>query len=412
MNRSSDFESDLLDSMGFKGKLHHTFLDGGARDTLTTKLDSMASDGAVNNCSDVLEIILTKEAEFIATNTSTTSYISDQIILDIQQSPTCQVYRSSCKNIKLPASSIRNILHSFPMTKTHSEPNSEMNTPTYIRKFTQTSRIRSLFRGNRIQDVSSESTLRTSLDVIASSHDIQMGDKSARNSNYNLSCKQPTLQSTHRLSEARRLRVQTKEPYELTKVNLESANESILAVKDSLTSRLGKSRYVMGASVDEMSKNIKHKKPNHKRAYSADIETRIRRASLSSILETSHIAKKASNSPIMDLNGDIEKVQGKVNQYYLLRDIGSGSFGKVILAKHEQTGKYFACKTISKNRLRKKFRFSAKSHQKADEIMAEIKREVAILKQLPKHPKIVNLVEVLDDSAEDELFLCIKSTDF
>ena len=45
-------------------------------------------------------------------------------------------------------------------------------------------------------------------------------------------------------------------------------------------------------------------------------------------------------------------------------------------------------------------------YDRAYSFATESKREVAILKHLPKHPNIVNLVEVLDDSTEDELYLC------
>lgn len=186
---------------------------------------------------------------------------------------------------------------------------------------------------------------------------------------------------------------------------LRNSNVSLSKPTDSpLTARIHRSRKILGGRLEE----VKNQFARHARSYSADVESRHPRPRSNRIVETSYIRKKQNaNKRVMNIHGDLEQVQGKVNQYYLLRDIAYGSFGRVILAKDEVTFDYYACKQISKNRLRKKFRFNAKSQQKADEIMAEIKREVGILKTLPKHSKIVNLVEVLDDSSEDDLFLSI-----
>ena len=123
------------------------------------------------------------------------------------------------------------------------------------------------------------------------------------------------------------------------------------------------------------------------------------------IVETSVVYdKKWSQQSLKCANGSSELSQGKINQYHLLNDLGTGSFGKVVLAKDELTNYYYACKRISKSRIRKTFRFQA-LHGHFD-ITAEMKREVAVLKKLSKHSNIVHLIEVLDDSTEDELYLC------
>jgi hypothetical protein len=95
----------------------------------------------------------------------------------------------------------------------------------------------------------------------------------------------------------------------------------------------------------------------------------------------------------------LEQSQGKVNQYHLIREIGAGAFGKVMLCKSEESERYYACKIISKNRLKKQFRWSNADH------LHTIKREIAILKKISKHPNINALVEVLDDGSEDNLYM-------
>nr|KAJ3422596.1 Calcium calmodulin-dependent protein kinase kinase 2 [Polyrhizophydium stewartii] len=135
------------------------------------------------------------------------------------------------------------------------------------------------------------------------------------------------------------------------------------------------------------------------------------------IVETSVIySKEETLATVISPWGDAERAQGHVNQYHILKDIGTGSYGRVVLVRSDQTGLYYACKIISKSRLRRKFRFmpaqpggpSLPATQKTcidDEIMATIKREVAVLKKLSMHPNIVNLVEVLDDAKEDNIYM-------
>ena len=118
------------------------------------------------------------------------------------------------------------------------------------------------------------------------------------------------------------------------------------------------------------------------------------------VLETSTIYFMNEQFSCISPTGEVETCQGKVNQYHLLRDIGSGAYGKVVLCRNEQTGRYYACKIISKNRLKKKFRW----HVNADHLES-VKREIAILKKISKHRNINALVEVLDDGREDNLYM-------
>ncbi|KXS19935.1 kinase-like protein [Gonapodya prolifera JEL478] len=121
---------------------------------------------------------------------------------------------------------------------------------------------------------------------------------------------------------------------------------------------------------------------------------------------------------------------GAVNQYELLREIGSGSYGRVVLAYSHEAGRYYACKVISKSRLRRKFRWSASNGGSPVRSIAEpasgvsvesvsgpqwmenVKREVAILKKLSNHPNINQLVEVLDDARDDSLYMVFELCEY
>ncbi|KAK6092858.1 hypothetical protein MT418_006853 [Batrachochytrium dendrobatidis] len=181
---------------------------------------------------------------------------------------------------------------------------------------------------------------------------------------------------------------------------------------------------------DESLEKAKHKKSKaialfQKRSKSEELETnqltekQLRSSSYSTnqrIVETSVIySKDESQDTVLSPTGEPEYAQGRVNQYHILKDIGTGAFGRVVLVRSEETKMYYACKVISKSRLRKKFRWvydgkpspqSLSSKKNEDnEVMASIKREVAVLKKLSEHPNIVNLVEVLDDEKEDNLYI-------
>ncbi|KAJ3257559.1 Calcium/calmodulin-dependent protein kinase kinase 1 [Boothiomyces macroporosus] len=120
------------------------------------------------------------------------------------------------------------------------------------------------------------------------------------------------------------------------------------------------------------------------------------------IVETTRIyAKKDISYTIQTANGQ-EESQGKVNQYLLLHNLGAGAYGRVVLARDETTNYNYACKIISKSRLLKQFRFVPGGEAAAMEL---IKREVAILKKVSNHSKIISLYEVLDDANEDNLYL-------
>eukprot|EP00756_Hemistasia_phaeocysticola_P013778 Hpha_TRINITY_DN15298_c1_g1::TRINITY_DN15298_c1_g1_i1::g.68313::m.68313 len=72
----------------------------------------------------------------------------------------------------------------------------------------------------------------------------------------------------------------------------------------------------------------------------------------------------------------------KIGKYELGRQLGTGTYSKVKVGKHVDTGAEYAVKIIDKAQL-------------AEERMEEqLKREIAVMKLL-KHPNIVSLIEVL-----------------
>ncbi|KAJ3176912.1 Calcium calmodulin-dependent protein kinase kinase 2 [Irineochytrium annulatum] len=121
-----------------------------------------------------------------------------------------------------------------------------------------------------------------------------------------------------------------------------------------------------------------------------------RPSSVHQVVETHTIYDKRDISHwVLSPHGVAEEAQGRVNQYVILRDIGRGAFGRVVLCFEDcDGGRYYACKVISKARIRRQYRFE-------DDPLTCVKREIAILKKLSKHPNINALVEVVDDETED-----------
>jgi serine/threonine protein kinase len=108
---------------------------------------------------------------------------------------------------------------------------------------------------------------------------------------------------------------------------------------------------------------------------------------------------------------DDSTAQARINQYFILEEIGKGAFGKVMKCKNEESGEHFACKILSKSRLKNKFRQTRSAnqtneHENIDDLrLGLVKREIAILKKLSKHPNINALIEVVDDVREDNLYM-------
>ncbi|XP_023941983.2 calcium/calmodulin-dependent protein kinase kinase 1 isoform X2 [Bicyclus anynana] len=144
-----------------------------------------------------------------------------------------------------------------------------------------------------------------------------------------------------------------------------------------------------------------------------------------SSLLRSHTAKSAESSgqgspkarriPRESRRVSLAQASGYVqlNQYRLLEPIGQGSYGIVKLAYSEEDDTHYAMKILSKRKLmRRAGLFGRAPPRKAGpgpppDPLQRVYREIAVLKKLD-HPNVVKLVEVLDDPAEDQLYLVFQ----
>lgn len=74
-------------------------------------------------------------------------------------------------------------------------------------------------------------------------------------------------------------------------------------------------------------------------------------------------------------------------EYELGQELGRGEFGVTYLCTEKLTGEMYACKSISKKKLRTRVDIE------------DVKREVEIMKQLPKHVNIVSLKDTYEDES-------------
>ncbi|XP_016460966.2 calcium-dependent protein kinase 32 [Nicotiana tabacum] len=72
--------------------------------------------------------------------------------------------------------------------------------------------------------------------------------------------------------------------------------------------------------------------------------------------------------------------------YELGRELGRGEFGVTYLCTDKANGEVYACKSISKKKLRTRVDIE------------DVRREVEIMKHLPKHPNIVTLKDTYEDN--------------
>lgn len=92
----------------------------------------------------------------------------------------------------------------------------------------------------------------------------------------------------------------------------------------------------------------------------------------------------------MQNKADNKKMGARVGPYIVTSTLGQGTFGKVKLAQHQETGNQYAIKILDKSDI------------KANELTVNVRREIAIMKAL-KHRNIVNLIEVL--SSKTKLYI-------
>uniref|UniRef100_A0A0C9S649 non-specific serine/threonine protein kinase n=1 Tax=Wollemia nobilis TaxID=56998 RepID=A0A0C9S649_9CONI len=79
--------------------------------------------------------------------------------------------------------------------------------------------------------------------------------------------------------------------------------------------------------------------------------------------------------------------------YVLGRELGRGEFGITYLCSDKESGENFACKSISKKKLRTAID------------VEDVRREVQIMKLLPKHPNIVSLKATYEDDSAVHLVM-------
>jgi len=113
---------------------------------------------------------------------------------------------------------------------------------------------------------------------------------------------------------------------------------------------------------------------------------------------------------------DGEYVQ--LNQYKLEQALGQGSYGIVKLAYNKDDDVQYAMKILSKKKLKRKGGIFGRKlpnrkapggaeRKPSENPLQKVYREIAIMKKLD-HPNVCKLVEVLDDSEDDNLYMVFE----
>ncbi|XP_021569429.1 calcium/calmodulin-dependent protein kinase kinase 1 isoform X1 [Carlito syrichta] len=134
----------------------------------------------------------------------------------------------------------------------------------------------------------------------------------------------------------------------------------------------------------------------------------------------SHISPRAWRRPTIESHrvaiSDAEDCV-QLNQYKLQSEIGKGAYGVVRLAYNESEDRHYAMKVLSKKKLLKQYGFPRRPPPRGSQAaqggpakqllpLERVYQEIAILKKLD-HVNVVKLIEVLDDPAEDNLYLAL-----
>ncbi|RWV83651.1 hypothetical protein BHE74_00052772 [Ensete ventricosum] len=96
---------------------------------------------------------------------------------------------------------------------------------------------------------------------------------------------------------------------------------------------------------------------------------------------------------MMVLSSDAKSESAVEERYVLDRELGRGEFGVTYLCMDRDTRELFACKSISKRKLR----------TAVD--VEDVRREVAIMRHLPRSPSIVSLREACEDDGAVHLVM-------
>eukprot|EP00659_Diplonema_papillatum_P007292 gene7292-11251_t len=117
---------------------------------------------------------------------------------------------------------------------------------------------------------------------------------------------------------------------------------------------------------------------------------------LIAVADTRHVRKSTTADGIRLLN-----------DYEILRDLGSGSFSKVRLCRDRRTGEYRAMKIVKKSLMRNLGRLGGRGAITATALQ-KVKQEIAIMKKI-RHKNLVTLYEVIDDPDTDKLILVMEN---
>eukprot|EP01138_Halocafeteria_seosinensis_P009829 gb/GECG01010040.1/.p1 GENE.gb/GECG01010040.1/~~gb/GECG01010040.1/.p1 ORF type:complete len:1693 (+),score=310.03 gb/GECG01010040.1/:1-5079(+) len=91
----------------------------------------------------------------------------------------------------------------------------------------------------------------------------------------------------------------------------------------------------------------------------------------------------------------------RINNYTVLKKIGTGAYGEVSLVRNEDNGENFAMKVVDKAKLRKK-RIGLTEDQ--------LLQEVEVMKRL-RHPNVVAMLEVINDQSGNKLYMIQELVD-
>lgn len=141
-----------------------------------------------------------------------------------------------------------------------------------------------------------------------------------------------------------------------------------------------------------------------------------------------HTESRPGSTPVNPLRESLHALSHEladgsrqINQYHILRPIGQGSYGVVYLGQvRDETDYLVAIKEFGKMRLHRNLRVSQHRRmripQKVLHYSAEdeerdplflVRTEVAIMKKL-RHPNVIRLYEVLEDSEHDNLYMVFE----
>eukprot|EP00455_Lapot_gusevi_P018829 TRINITY_DN2033_c0_g1_i1.p1 TRINITY_DN2033_c0_g1~~TRINITY_DN2033_c0_g1_i1.p1 ORF type:complete len:405 (+),score=126.25 TRINITY_DN2033_c0_g1_i1:62-1216(+) len=99
-----------------------------------------------------------------------------------------------------------------------------------------------------------------------------------------------------------------------------------------------------------------------------------------------------------------------LNQYALLKTLGSGSYGKVRLAQDINTTQTYAIKIFSKKQLKKKREYLPGGPGQPMNVVTaldKVKKEIEIMQEL-SDSNVIQLYEVINDPEDDKLYMVLE----